>query len=284
MPFDLDSLTLKTVIAIAETSSFSKAATRVGRSQSAVSLQVKKLEESLSVVLFDRSQRKISLTEPGEIFLSYARRIITLQWEVMSRLKEPDIEGEIRLGTPEDFATHYLPDILSVFRQHHPRIQLNVDCNLTLNLLSGWDQGDFDLILVKRDPERVKGGTKVWREPLLWAGAKSWTGEHPLSLVVSPQPCIYRARAVAALDLARIPWRIAYSSPSLAGTLAAVRAGLGITVLPQNMLPSDVHAIGRTENLPELADAEIALYKRETLSKAAEMLASHIMQSLEQET
>lgn len=281
MPFHLDSISLKSFIAIAETGSFSKAASLVGRTQSALSLQIQKLEKNLGCELFDRGGRKATLTDQGEIFLGYARRIILLQLEVYSRLKEPEVEGEIRLGTPEDFATHYLPDVLAAFRKQHPRVQLNVDCDLTLNLMGSFQQEKFDLILVKRDPQRVKGGTKVWREPLVWAGTSSWQDQKPLPLVVSPKPCIYRARAIAALDRAKIPWRISYVSPSLAGTLAAVKAGLGITVLPQNMLPNGIHSIRNELKLPQLADAEIALIKREGISKAAEMLAVHIVHSLE---
>ena len=281
MPFHLDSILLRSFVAIADTGSFSKAAAIVGRTQSALSLQIKKLEESLGCKLFDRGARKATLTEQGEVFSSYARRITALQLEVYSRLKEPEAEGEIRFGTPEDFATHYLPDVLALFRKQHPRIQLNVDCDLTLNLLDGFQQEKYDLILVKRDPQRVRGGTRVWREPLVWAGVTGWQAQKPLSLVLSPQPCIYRSRALAALDRAKIPWRVAYTSPSLAGTLAAVKAGLGVTVLPQNMLPTGVHPIRNESKLPELADAEIALIKREDISSAGEILAEHIIHSLE---
>jgi len=280
MPFHIDSVALKSFIAIAETGTFSHAAGNVGRTQSAVSLQIKKLEESLGCSLFERTSRSVKITEQGEIFLGYAKQILALQWEVHRRLKEPDIEGEIRLGTPEDFATHYLPEVLATFRKHHPRVQLNVSCDLTLNLLKGFDRGEFDLVLVKRDPKTSKSGIKVWREPLVWAAADHYELEQPLSLVLSPQPCIYRARALAALDKAKKPWHIAYTSPSLAGTLAAVRAGLGMTVLPVNMLPTGIHSI-RTKKLPELSDAEIALLKRNELPKAGEMLAEHIVHSLE---
>jgi DNA-binding transcriptional LysR family regulator len=281
MPFQFDTITFKSFIAIAETGSFSQAAELVGRTQSALSLQIKKLEEMIGCSLFTRTSRSVALTEAGELFLGYAKRITQLEWELYSRLKEPDIEGEIRLGTPEDFATHYLPEVLALFRKHHPRIQLNVSCDLTLNLMDGFSRGEFDMILVKRDPKATKGGTKVWREPLVWAAADRWQPVAPLSLVLSPQPCIYRARALAALTRAKKSWHIAYTSPSLAGTIAAVKAGLGITVLPQNMLPAGVHAIRGKIKLPELADAEIALMKRYGLPKAAEMLAEHIMSSLE---
>lgn len=280
MPFHLDTVTLKSVIAIAETGSFSEAAHRVGRTQAAVSLQVKKLEDALGCTLFERSSRSVKLSEQGEIFLNYAQRIMQLQWEAFSRLREPDIEGEIRLGTPEDFATHYLPDVLASFRKHHPRVQLDVSCDLTLNLIDGFKRGDFDMILIKRDPKTSKGGTKVWREPLVWSAASTYQIETPLSLVLSPQPCIYRARALSALDNKHISWHISYTSPSLAGTIAAVKAGLGITVLPANMMPPGIKAL-RHAKLPALADAEIALLKREDISKASDMLAQHITHSLE---
>lgn len=281
MPFHIDTQQIKSFIAIADTGTFSKAAETVGRTQSALSLQIKKLEEDLGCKLFDRAPRRVTLTEQGEVFLGYAKQMIALQWEAYSRLKEPDIAGEIRLGTPEDFATHYLPDVLASFRQHHPRVQLNVACDLTLNLINGFEHGDYDVILVKRDPGKVKGGSKLWREPLIWAAADHWKPEKILSLVLSPQPCIYRARALAALDRAKKPWHIRYTSPSLAGTLAAVKAGLGITVLPANMIPPGIHAIRKEIKLPELADAEIALIKRDDLSKAGEMLTEHIVHSLE---
>ncbi len=278
--FDFDTLLLKSFIAIAETGNFTAAAEIVGRSQSALSLQVKKLEEGFGCALFQRETRAVTLTPQGEIFLSYAKRMVQLQWEAYSRLREPDVQGEIRLGTPEDFAAHYLPDVLATFRRQHPRVLLNVACDLTLNLMRGFKAGEFDLILVKRDPQRVLGGTRVWREPLVWAAADNHQPEDPLSLVLAPQPCIYRARALAALDRARRPWHITYTSPSLAGTLAAVKAGLGITVLPANMLPAGIHPI-RGSRLPRLADAEIALIKRDETSRISEMLAGHIMGSLE---
>lgn len=281
MPFFVDTLQLKSFVAIAETGTFGKAATTVNRTQSALSLQIKKLEDQLGCSLFDRTARRVALTPQGEIFLGYAKRMIQLQWEAFSRLREPDVQGEIRFGTPEDFATHYLPDVLASFRQHHPRVQLNVACDLTLNLIDAFHRGEYDVILAKRDPQRVKGGTKVWREPLVWAAADGYQPEERLSLVLSPQPCIYRARALAALDRARRSWHISYTSPSLAGTLAAVKAGLGITVLPAHMIPAGVHPIRTETKLPYLADAEVALMKRDELPKVAELFAEHIVHSLE---
>jgi len=282
MPFNIDSLLLKSFVAIAETGSFSRAADIVGRSQSAVSLQIKKLEEGLKCPLFERSTRNITLTDEGEIFLGYARRMIELQWEAFSRLNEPEVRGEITFGVPEDFATHYLPGILSDFAKHHPHVQLHVTCDLTLNLMQGFQKGDLDIVLVTRDPETVKGGTKVWREPLIWAASEHYQIKDIIPLILSPQPCIYRARAISALDRMNTPWQISYTSPSLAGTIAAVKAGLGVTVLPANMVPHGLVPLRRNLNLPRLADSEVALFKRERLSEAGKVLATHITKSLEQ--
>ncbi|MFN3228821.1 MAG: LysR substrate-binding domain-containing protein [Asticcacaulis sp.] len=278
---DLDTLTLRCVVAIAETGSFTQAAVRIGRSQSALSLQVQKLETRLGVSLFNRDGRRVRPTEAGEIFVSHAQKMLQIQNDLISLLKEPDITGEIRLGTPEDFATHYLPRVLARFRQDHPRVQLNVACDLTLNLIEGFRQDAYDIVLIKQDPRALVGGQMVWREALVWAAAERLQPETPLPLVLSPQPCIYRARALEALDKAGMPWRISYTSPSLAGTIAAVQAGLGISILPANMLPSGIAPCRQDLGLPALADAEIALLKRDSLSRPADMLASHIIQSLE---
>ncbi len=274
-------LQLKSFVAIVETGTFGQAAETVNRTQSALSLQIKKLEVQLGCSLFDRTSRKVALTAQGEIFLGYARRMIQLQWEAFSRLREPDVEGEIRFGTPEDFATHYLPEVLASFRQHHPRVQLQVACDLTLNLIDGFERGDYDVILAKRDPQRVKGGTRVWREPLVWAAADGYLPEERLSLVLSPRPCIYRDRALSALDRAKRSWHISYTSPSLAGTIAAVKACIGITVLPTNMIPPGVHAVRKEMKLPHLPDAEVALMKRDELPQVVDMFAEYIVDSLE---
>jgi len=207
--------------------------------------------------------------------------MIELQWEAFSRLTEPEVRGEITFGVPEDFATHYLPDILASFAKHHPHVQMHVVCDLTLNLLQEFEKGHLDIALLKRDPERVKGGTKVWREPLVWAAAEHYQPKDPIPLVLSPQPCIYRARAIAALDRVRKPWQIAYSSPSLAGTIAAVKGGLGVTVLPSNMVPEGIVPLNGQIRLPKLADSEVALMRQDNLSEAGKVLATHIISSFE---
>ncbi len=279
--FNLDSAVLKSFLSIVETRNITRAAEKMGRTQAALSIQVKKLEEALDSSLFHRTGHALKLTSQGQLFLEYAKKIVQLESEVFSLLQEPDAEGEITLGTPEDFATHYLPDVLATFRLNHPRIQLKVYCDLTLKLMERFRQGDFDIILVKRDPGRIQGGTQIWRERLIWAAGADYTYTDTLSLVLSPEPCIYRARALAALTQGKIPWRVSYTSQSFAGIMAAVKAGLGITILPSNMLPNKVYQVPSSVGLPKVTEAEIALLKRPSLTKAGEMLTEHIINQME---
>ena len=160
-------------------------------------------------------------------------------------------------------------------------MSLEVTCDLTLNLLKRFRAGDFDLALVKRERSLEMSGVRVWREPLVWAAGDRdfWLGSAPLPLVVSPAPCVYRQRATDALDRAHRDWRVAYTCGSLAGSLAAVKAGLGVTVLPKGMVPSDLRVIDGNP-LPKLRDTEIALLQGEALSPVAGRLRDHMIRSL----
>ena len=286
-PFDLD--LLRTFVAIADNGGFTRAAERIGRTQSTVSLQVKRLEEGLGRRLFEREPgRDLLLTPDGEILLTYARRILRLGDEARSRLMEPDLGGTVRFGAPEDFATVHLPDVLARFARAHPSVALEVNCDFTVNLLDGFGKGQYDLVLFKREPQGPGGGVGVWREVLVWAASPRLVlgGEgEPLPLVLAPVPDVYRKRALASLDAAGRPRRIVYTSPSLAGLQAAVKAGLGVTVLPREMVPPGLVLLGPEHGLPPVPDAEIALYRAPgALSRAAELLAEHVIHSLEAST
>lgn len=279
--FDLD--LLRTFVTIVDSGSFTRAAMRLNKTQSTVSLQVKRLEEALQRRLFERDTRTVSVTADGELLLTYARRILGLSDEAFTRLTEPGITGIVRFGTPEDFATVYLPEVLARFAQSHPNVSLEVECDLTLNLLKGFEAGGFDLILIKREASLATMGAEVWRELLVWVGSDANLArpDQPLPLVVSPHPCVYRKRAIEALERAGRPWRVTYVSPSLAGQQAAVRAGLGVTILPRLMVPAGLGVLGADHGLPALNDTEIALVRAKTISRAAERLADHIVRSLE---
>ena len=281
---NLDVDLLRTFVTIVDSGGFTRAGERLHRTQSTVSLQIKRLEDQLGQRLLVRSPRGVSVTTDGEVLLAYARQMLSINDAAVARMTEPDLQGVVRLGTPEDFATTHLPNVLAAFAESHPHVALEVHCELTLNLLNRFQNGEYDLALVKREPQGVADGEKVWREALVWVASDRLLihERRPLPLVLSPHPCVYRKRALSALDQRGLAWRLAYTSPSLAGAQAAVRAGLGATVLPRDMVPPDFKLLENTGLLPHLEDTEIALYRAPSgISRAAERLADHIVRSLE---
>jgi DNA-binding transcriptional LysR family regulator len=281
--YDLDLALLKTFLRVAETGSFTQTAQSMGRTQAAVSLQIKRLEEITGKPLLERTHKKVFLTTAGETMVAYARRMLIISQELKNRFEESNLEGEVRLGTPEDFATAYLPQVLAGFARSHPHTQLNVRCDLTFHLHEGFERGEYDMVLLKREAATTTEGVMIWHKPLVWVTSDTSPKEKSVvPLVLAPQPCIYRKRAFESLDKVHRQWRVAYTSPSLAGTIAAVKAGLGITVLPKDMVPHGLTVLDSNNGLPDLPHAEITLLLRENLSKAAAMLAKHIIHSLGQ--
>jgi len=277
---NIDTIALQCFIAVAETGSFTRAAERVGRTQSAISQQITKLEYLLGKLLLVRG-KAFTLTPEGEIFLGYARRIFALHREVLDRFKEPELEGEVSFGLPENFASVYLSDVLADFSRIHPRILLNIECDLTLTLFDRFKKNEFDLVLVKMNrPEDFPNGLDVWSEPLKWVGDVSLIDAgKPVPLVLAPQPCVYRASAIESLDKASRSWRLVFSSPSYAGAVAAVRAGMGISVMPQTMIPEGLQAIDASL-LPKLADSHISLIKHVANNTVINTLEEFVLRRL----
>jgi DNA-binding transcriptional LysR family regulator len=280
---NLDIDLLRAFSSVAELGSFTLAADALLRRQSTISLQIKRLEDGLDRRLLERGARRVTVTAAGEALLGHARQMLELNDRIVASLDEPMLAGSVRLGTPEDFATTHLSQVLARFANTYRAVQLEVTCDLTLNLMGRFREGDFDLVLVKREPERSDRGVRVWREPLVWVAAEQLEvpSDGPLPLVVSPSPCVYRKRATDSLSRARRPWRVAYSCASLAGQHAAVKAGLGVTVLPKDMVPAGLAAIERRSGLPDLHDTEIALLAARRLSTPARRLHDHMVRSLE---
>lgn len=276
----IDTVTLQCFLAVAETGSFTKAAARVGRTQSAISQQIAKLENLLGKSLLIRG-KTFSLTPEGEIFLGYARQIFALHREAMDRFKEPELEGEVRFGLPENFASVYLSEVLADFSRIHPRILLRIECDLTLNLFDRFKLKEFDLVLVKMNrPEDFPNGLEVWSEPLKWVGdVKLLDPSKPVPLVLSPQPCVYRSSAIKALEKSTRTWRLVFSSPSYAGAVAAVRAGMGITVMPHRMIPDELKEID-SSILPPLEDTHVSLLKHRIDNAAVNTLEGFVLRKL----
>jgi DNA-binding transcriptional LysR family regulator len=279
---NLDLDLLRAFVAVADARSFSRAASALLRNQSTISLQIQRLENIFGHRLLDRTPRRVKLTADGDTMLAYAQRLLNLNVEVMAQLNAPNMEGIVRLGTPEDFATSRLSKVLSSFAHTYPAVALEVVCDLTLRLEQAFHQHTFDLVLIKREQRSSAQGIPVWREPLVWVASDDGFAldQRPMPLVLSPAPCVYRKRATEALDAAGINWRIAYTCSSMAGSLAAVHAGLGVTVLPKEMAPPGLRMIDN-DPLPALDDTEIALLSDEPLSAPAKRLRDHIIRSLE---
>ena len=275
-----DALTLECFLAVAETGSFTRAAEKVARTQSAVSQQMAKLEAQIGKALFIRG-KKFMLTQEGEILLGYAKQIVRLQREAIDRFQEPELEGEGRFGLPEDFASVFLSDVLADFARIHPRILLNIECDLTLNLYKRFKQKEFDLVLVKMNrPEDFPNGLSVWSEPLEWVGDPDLIDiKKTVPLVLSPQPCVYRASAIKSLEAAGRKWRMVFSSPSYASTIAAVKAGMGVTVLPRTMVPEQIEHINK-KKLPSLKDTHVSLLKHRVNNAAVNYLEQFVLKKL----
>jgi DNA-binding transcriptional LysR family regulator len=271
---DLDTGLLRTFLVLAETLSFGRTGARVGRSQSAVSGQIARLEDLLGVKLLVRDTRNVALTVEGEQALGQARTILAEAEAFLERFRDGDVAGDVRFGSPEDFASAYLPGLLADFVGTHPSVELHVTCQLTLTLFQDWQAGGQDVIVVKQDPRRpFPGATPLWQERVVWAAREGYRFTYPLPLVLSPAPCVYRARATAALDAAGLGWTVAFTSPSFAGAVAAVKAGLGVMPLPAGMMPAGLVDPG---SLPEMATAELAILVRPRASAAARALAAFV--------
>lgn len=280
---NLDTITLQCFLAVAETQSFTKAAHGIGRTQSAVSQQIAKLENWLGKALFNRG-RELSLTKDGELFLGYAKRIYELHRESIDHFKAPELQGELKFGLPEDFASMMLSDVLVGFTRLHPRVMLNVQCDLTLNLIERYKKGEFDLILIKMNQEYDLGDKlPVWNEPVEWIGKKDLLPpldtNTTLPLVLSPSPCVYRGNVIDSLDKYFLDWRLVYSSPSYSGKMAAVRAGLGITAIQRSLIPNYLDRLD-FNFLPPLKDIQVSLLKKTDGNKAVESLEYFILQKL----
>lgn len=280
----MDIFSIECFLAVASTKSFTKAALTVGRTQSAITQQISKLENTLETRLFERG-KQITLTSAGELLLNYALKIYALHREVLDTFKEPELSGEVRFGVPEDFATLLLTDLLVEFTRAHPRIALNVECDLTWNLFERFKQDALDLVLVKMSsPLDFPAGVEIWTEPLAWAGKANESHAiaegTPLSLVLSPSPCVYRHAAVDALKAAGLLPKIVFTSPSYTGIIAAVRANLGLTVLPLTMIPDGLEVLHHSA-LPPLPELHVSLLTKENQSPTTTSLKNHLVKKMQ---
>jgi DNA-binding transcriptional LysR family regulator len=260
---NLDMNVLRTLVTAQQLGGLNRAAKLVGRSQSAVSQQIRKLEEQFGEALFRKQGRGVTLTVAGEIVLGYARRILELNDEAVAAVRGVAIDGSVRFGLPGDFAETWLPMALGRFKRAHPavRIEASVDRNTTLT--DRLDKGELDLALIFGRGARSDAKVLA-RLPLSWIGPGTGepiqTAGESLPLAVFDSPCFFREAAIAALDKAAIPWRIAFTSPSLPGLWAAVEAGLGITLRTTVGLPGSLVVLDEGSGFPPLPSIDLSLH------------------------
>jgi molybdate transport repressor ModE-like protein len=272
-----DTTLLRTFVAICDCGSFTKAAREVNLTQSAVSLHVKRLEDQVGVRLVVRNAHGVRITEPGEVLQSYARRILALYKEAEQRLGR-NSEGSIRIGAPEYFDLHTLSSLLRQFSSHYPSIRLQVELGIGPDISALVDEGELDLAIVSHEIGEGDG-VALCRERRVWAAGRAMRlkPDEPVPLALYPPFCRWRQLTLEELDRAGRTWKLVIQSAGTAGILAALDAGLAITILPAFNLPPTLKSLGCDEALPALPDFEFVLRRSRNRSPAADHLAEMIV-------
>lgn len=257
---DLAPDVLRTFAAAARTRNFTQAASEVNLTQSAVSHQIRKLEVNLGRTLFERTPHGVKLTSHGESLLKYANQLLRLHNEALAMFTESPVKGRIRFGATEEYAALYLPGILKKFGERYPLVQVDIYCDSSITLLKMLDQGKLDICL-RNSHSNELGAEFLREEPLIWVGPKDDNPEEqsPLPIAVFNKGCIHRQWAIEALKRDNIDYRIAYTSPSISGILAAVRSGLVVAPIGASTFVSDLRIIP-PKRLPSLPSSMICLY------------------------
>jgi DNA-binding transcriptional LysR family regulator len=278
----LDIDQLRTFVAIAETGSFTRAGEAVHKTQSAVSMQMKRLEERVGRSVFERDGRTPRLTEDGERLLDYARRIVRLNRECMTTFAESELVGRVRFGLPDDYAERYLPELLASFSRSNPRAEVTVLCEPTSVLVERMRASELDLAIITHVDGH--GSSEVVRaEQLLWVTSARHDvhEETSLPLALGPPTCKWRHAAIDALEGAGRSFRILYVSGFSPAVAAAVLAGLAVAVLPESAVRSGMRILGARDGFPPLPFCRIGLMQgRVEGNKPAEALADQIRRSL----
>lgn len=254
---ETDLICLRSLVAVVEEGSFSAAAKRIHRTQSAVSLQIAKLEDRLNTKLLDRTSRSVSVTSAGEVFLSYARRILELADEAVMAVTSPEEATLLRVGFAEYLAPQHLHTLLARFRRAHPNCDLSLILGFGPDMLESMNRGELDVVF--GGPEG-NNGRVLWEEPLVWTGTMNFDHDPdaPIELILMHAPCSYRKIAFDALTREGIAWKLSIDANSVQAVQSAIRAGLGVSVLPLTAVQEDMPLVGK--GLPELPNTSVMSY------------------------
>lgn len=275
---------LKALLVLQQEGNVTKVAERLGRTQPAISLQLKKLEEQIGQPLFDRTANRLQLTAAGNRLVLYAKDILALNDEVIAHFKQDDIRGRIHLGIPSEFATTILPKIIGRFAKAYPEVTLEVTCDLSRNLVAA-DTQHFDLVLALHDKVDKRLAGFIKQDPLVWVASHRTPrhiysdNKHMLPLIAAPDGCIYRKRALQQLADIKRDCRLVYTIPDLQGITAALEEGLGVTVLAQSTVPASLRILEEA-SLPSLGSMGISLRRGSNTSTANSAAVDLLAESL----
>lgn len=277
---DLD--LLKTLVAISETGNFSAAAAAVHRTPSAVSMQVKKIEEILGRSVFIRDSRSVELTADGAFLLEHARRMLALNRDAVARFVQPEVQGIVRLGAPDDCAERFLPKMLRGFAETHPGVTVNVVVDGTTRMIEMLRAGKLDMSLVTADAGLGDRGAEIlYREQLVWAALRGGVAaeQSPLPVSVWEEGCAWRNAGLAGLEAMGREWRIAFESAHISGQRAAILADLAVAPLPVSSLGGDIIEAPARFGLPRLPSYSLGLLIAEDANTAVDAAADHLRAS-----
>ncbi|CAO3424964.1 LysR substrate-binding domain-containing protein [Azospirillum endophyticum] len=276
LPTNLDMDVLRALVIAMEHGGFARAAERLGRTQSAISLQMKKLEEQVGQPLFRKAGRTVALTDAGDLLLGYARRIVALNDEALSAARGRAMDGTVRVGFPQDLAERWLPAVLGSFHRAHPRIHVEAQVGRGRELRDRVAQGALDLALAFGEiggdsTAPTIGAATLAHLPVAWVAPDGFRAdpESPLPLALLDAPCMFRQHGIERLDGGGRPWRITFTSPSLSGLWAAVEAGLGVTIRTPLGLPDTLATLEPHHDLPELGSVPLELHRAPSAANPA---------------
>lgn len=289
VPTSFDPDLLRTFALIADEGSFTRAAQRIGRTQSAVSMQLQRLEGALGQRLVARGKGgSVQLTPHGEFLLGRSRELLALNDEIWNSFRSPAVHGAVRLGTPDDYALRYLPQILMRFAEQHPAVDVDVLCLPSHDLIDRLRAEELDLSLVSDGFDAGQfNPVPLWRGPLVWVTSDRGAPhkKDPLPLALARDHCVWRQAATAALDRAGRRYRIVYRSSTHVGTHAPALAGLAVTVSTSSWLPDGLRPVLPEEGLPPLPDFGISLLTAERPRQpVTDALARYIADTFRMET
>lgn len=267
IPTDL----LRTLVTVVDLGSHSRAGERLGRSQPTISLQLKRLQNLLDTPLFNKSSDGLRLTEDGETVTAYARRILTLNDDLVLRLSRSELPTRLRIGLPDDYAGRFMPSLMKHFTHEQDNLHLEVASDLSHHLIDGMRDGLYDVVLAMSAHKPAEQPFMSWTEPLTWVcaagpAAQAVTASRPVRIVGYPQGCVYRQRMIEALHREDTAFELVYACRSFSSIEAAVASGFGLTALARRIVPPGLQGLPADNPLPALDDVQVSLHLGTTAS------------------